>query len=171
QSAPFNDARCAGDRIAEVTLLENFIRSGAGATVGNKLAGGEAGAAHAVNDVQQAHLHGMRHGDAVVKVPSAFARARLLSEEVKESVLPVMRGPNGQVKPPSDSALGGFPEQTGIGMLGEFVEADISAIDGHSLWMGGKGEDAGFIIEFDVTDFDLFGEGSGLPLRVEPRDF
>ena len=81
-----------------------------------------------------------------------------------------MGGPDGEVVGPGDAALGGFPEEFGVGMFGEFVEADVAAVDGHGLRVGGEGDDAGAVVEFDDADFDFFGEGGGVAVRVEPID-
>src|SRR4051794_37405285 len=54
--------------------------------------------------------------------------AGFLGEFVEECVFAVVRGPDGEVVAEGDAALGGFPEQFGIGMLREFIEADVAAI-------------------------------------------
>ena len=83
------------------------------------------------------------------------------SELVEERVLAVVRGPDGQVVAPGDAALRRFPEQPGVGMLGEFVQADVSAIDSHGLRTCGKGDDARAVIKLDDPDFDILGESRG----------
>jgi len=97
--------------------------------------------------------------------------AGLEGELVEEGIFAVVGGPDGEVVAPGDAALGGLPEELGIGVFGEFVEADIAAIDGHGLGVGGEGDDAGVVVEFDVTDFDFFGEGGGEAGWVEAVDF
>jgi hypothetical protein len=56
-------------------------------------------------------------------------------------------------------------------MFGEFVEADVAAINGHGLGVGGEGDDAGAVVELDHADFDLLGERAGAAAGVEARDF
>jgi hypothetical protein len=97
-------------------------------------------------------------------------KAGLVGEFGEESVGAVVGGPDGEIVAEGDAALGGFPEEFGVGMPGEFVDADIAAINGHSLGMGGEGEDTGFVVEFDDTDFDFIGEGGGLAVAIEARD-
>lgn len=99
------------------------------------------------------------------------AGAGLLGELVEEGILAVVGGPNGEVAIPGDAALGGFPELLGIGMFGELIEADIAAMDSHGVRVGGEGDDAGAVLEFDVTDFNFFGERGALAIVVEQRDF
>ena len=81
-----------------------------------------------------------------------------MAELVEEGVLAVVGGPDGHVVVPSDAALGGLPEEFGIGMFGKFVEADIAAVNGHGIRVGGESDNAGTVIKFDVADFDFFGE-------------
>ena len=97
----------------------------------------------------------------------ATVRAGFLGEFVEEGVFAVVGGPDGQVVVPGDARLGCFPEQPGVGVLGEFVQADIAAVDGHGLGVGGEGNDAGAVVEFDDADFDVFGEGGGMAEVVE----
>ena len=82
----------------------------------------------------------------------------LEGELVEEGVVAFVGGPDGHVVAPGDAALGSLPEEFGVGVLGEFVEADVAAVNGHGLGMGGKSNDAGAVIEFDVTNFDFFCE-------------
>src|SRR6266550_4236194 len=49
-------------------------------------------------------------------------------ELVEEGVFAVVRGPDGEVEAPGDAGLGGLPKELGVGVLGEFVEANIAAI-------------------------------------------
>ena len=60
----------------------------------------------------------------------------LLDELIEESIFAVVRGPDGHVVTPGDSALGGLPEEFGIGMFGKFVDADVAAMDGHGVGVG-----------------------------------
>src|SRR5438093_607345 len=90
--------------------------------------------------------------DEVVDV--AFAGGGLLGELVKEGVFAVVSGPDGDVVGPGDAALGGFPKELGVGMFGEFIQADVAAVNGHGAGVGGEGEDAGAVVEFDDADFD-----------------
>ena len=92
-------------------------------------------------------------------------------ELVEEGVFAVVRGPDGEVEAPGDAGLGGLPKELGVGVLGEFVEANIAAIDGHGIGIGGESDDAGAVIEFDVADFDFFGGGGGMTVGIEAIDF
>ncbi len=56
-------------------------------------------------------------------------------------------------------------------MFGEFVEADVAAINSHGVRIGGKGDDARAVVEFDVTDFDFFSGRSGTAFGIEQVDF
>ena len=94
----------------------------------------------------------------------------MLGELVEEGVFAVVGGPDGEVETPGDAALGGFPEEFGVGMFGEFVKADIAAINGHGLRIGGEGDDARAIIEFDDADFDLLDNSGGATLVIELVD-
>jgi len=95
----------------------------------------------------------------------------LPDELVEESVLAVVRGPDGHIEGPGDAALSGFPEGFGIGVFGEFVEADVAAIDSHGLRVGRKGADGGTIFEFNEADFDVIHEAGGAAVVIEARDF
>ncbi len=88
-------------------------------------------------------------------------QAGLEGELVEEGVVAFVGGPDGEVVGPGDAALSGLPEEFGVGVFGEFVEADIAAIDGHGLGVSGEGDDAGAVVEFDVADFDFFGDAFG----------
>src|SRR5882724_1921343 len=61
-----------------------------------------------------------------------------LSEFVEEGILAVVGGPDGEVAAPGDAALGGFPEQARVLVFGEFVEANVAAVNGHGLRMSGE---------------------------------
>ncbi len=95
----------------------------------------------------------------------------LLHKLVEEGVFAVVRGPDGEVEAPGDAGLGGLPKELGVGVLGEFVEANIAAIDGHGIGIGGESDDAGAVIEFDVADFDFLGGGGGMTVGIEAIDF
>src|SRR5512133_400266 len=197
---PFDDVGGSGAHgVAHVGLLEDFVGARAGAAVLEELGGGEAGALDAINDIEEAGLDGVRDGDAKVDVPRC-AEGRFLiflwrgygggvfsvgwgdlrglgrggagfaSELVEEGVLAVMGGPDGEVEAPGDAALGGFPEEAGIGMFGEFIEADVACVDGHGAWTGRESDDAGAVVEFDEADFDFFGKASGLAFGIEAGD-
>ena len=75
---------------------------------------------------------------------------------VEEGVFAVVGGPDGDVAVPGDAALGNFPEELGIGVFGEFVEADVAPVNRHGLGIGGEGDDAGAGIEFNDADLDFF---------------
>ena len=79
----------------------------------------------------------------------------MLGELVEEGVVTFVRGPDGHVVAPDDAALRGLPEEFGVWMFGEFIEADITAVDGHRLRVCGEGDDARAVVEFDVADFDF----------------
>src|SRR5262249_4039379 len=85
-------------------------------------------------------------------------------------IFAIVRGPDGEVAGPGDAALGSLPEEFGIGMFGKFVEADIAAVNGHGVGVGGEGDNAGAVVVFDVADFDLFSEGGGPAIGVEAAD-
>jgi len=90
---------------------------------------------------------------------------------VEERVFAVVGGPDGEVEAPGDAALGGFPEEAGVGVFGEFVEADVTGVDSHGTRAGGEGDDAGAVVEFDEADFDFVGEAGGMAGGIEARDF
>jgi hypothetical protein len=96
--------------------------------------------------------------------------AGLLDELVEEGVFAVVGGPDGEVVIPSDTGLGGFPQQAGVGVFGKFVEADVTGVNGHGARVGGEGDNAGAVVEFDEADFDFVGETCGLALGIETRD-
>lgn len=82
----------------------------------------------------------------------------MLGELVEEGVFAVVGGPDGDVAGPGDAGLDGLPQEFGVGVFGEFIEAHIAAIDGHGIGIGGKGDNTRAVLEFDVTDFNFFGE-------------
>ena len=94
-----------------------------------------------------------------------------MDEFVEEGVFAVVRGPDGEVAGPGDAGLSGLPEEIGVGMLREFVESDVAAIDGHGIRIGGEGDDAGAVLKSDVADLNFFGERGRLALRIEGLDF
>ena len=91
---------------------------------------------------------------------AATSGTSLLGELVEEGVVAFMGRPDGEVVGPGDAALHGMPEEFGVSVFGEFVEADVAAVNGHGLRVGGEGNDARAIVEFDVADFDFFGDGA-----------
>ena len=97
--------------------------------------------------------------------------AGFAGELVEEGIFAVVSGPDGDVEAPGGAALGGFPEAMGVGMFGKLVEADVTAEDGHGLWMSGKGEDSRLVVELDVADFDFFSETGRLTVVVETVNF
>jgi hypothetical protein len=54
-------------------------------------------------------------------------------------------------------------------MEGKFIEADITAISTNGIGIGGKGEDPGAIVEFDIADFEFFGEGGGMIIMEDGK--
>ena len=140
-------------------MLEDLFEAGASAAVGEELVGSEAGVAGAVDDVEEAELHCIYDRDFEVQIPRggrifdfrfwifdygrgrATLKACLLGELVEEGVVTFVRGPDGHVVAPGDAALRRLPEEFGVGMFGEFVEADIAAVNGHGLRVGGEGDD------------------------------
>jgi len=69
---PVNDAIDGGPkRIAHVSLLEDSLITSAGAAIGQKLLGGDFGAADAINGIHEAELNGVGERDAEVDVPGA----------------------------------------------------------------------------------------------------
>src|SRR2546423_13506701 len=88
----------------------------------------------------------------------ATGGAGLLGELVEEGVVAFVGGPDGEVAGPGDASLGGLPELFGVRVLGEFVEADVAAIDRHGLRMRRKSDDAGAVVEFDVADSNFLSE-------------
>jgi len=91
----------------------------------------------------------------------------LLGELIEEGVVAFVGGPDGHVVAPGDAALGGFPEEARVGVFGKFVEADVAAVNGHGLRVGGEGDDARAVIEFDDANFDVFGETGWPAMMVE----
>jgi hypothetical protein len=78
---------------------------------------------------------------------------------IEEGVVAFVRGPDGHVVAPGDSALGGLPEEFGVGVFGEFVEADVAAVNGHGLGVSGEGDDARPGVEFYVAHFEFLRDG------------
>jgi len=69
---PFDDAGSRrAERVAHVGLLIDFIGTGAGLAVGDKLLGCEVAAFGAVDDVEEAQFDGVGHGDAEIQIPGA----------------------------------------------------------------------------------------------------
>ena len=164
---PIDDGSAAGDGVAHVGLLEDFIESGTGAAIFEELFPGESGATGAVNKFDQAQFDGIDDGDAVIEVPGRLAGASLLDKLVEEGVLAFMGGPDGHIVAPGHAALGGLPEELGVGMFGEFVDTDIAAVNRHGLGMSGESDDARAVVEFDIADFDFFLERSWAAIRTD----
>ncbi len=82
-----------------------------------------------------------------------------------------MGGPDSKVAGPGDAGLGGLPKEFRVGVFGKFVEPHVAAIDRHGVGIGGESDDAGAVLEFDVADFDLFSERSGVAFGIEGFDF
>jgi hypothetical protein len=53
----------------------------------------------------------------------------LLGETVEKGVITLVRGPDRKVEGPGHATLGSLPEEFGIRVLGEFIEADIPGIN------------------------------------------
>ena len=85
----------------------------------------------------------------MVWLSKGTGHAGFVGEFVEEGIFAVVGGPDGEVVVPGDAALGGFPEETGVGVFGEFVETDVAAIDRHGLGIGGESDDARAVVEFD----------------------
>ena len=56
-------------------------------------------------------------------------------------------------------------------MLGEFIQADVAAVNSHGLGMGRESADGGAVVEPDVTDLDVIGEAGGAAIVIETGDF
>src|SRR5258705_789207 len=81
-----------------------------------------------------------------------------------------MSRPDGEVTLQSDAARSVFPGQARVGMLGKFVEPDVAAVNGHGLRVGGESNDAGAVVEFNETDFNILGEAGRFATFVEAVD-
>ena len=69
---PFDDVAGSGaEGIAHIGLLEDFFVAGASAAIGDELFGGDAGAACAIDGIDEAEVDGVEEGDAEVEVPRA----------------------------------------------------------------------------------------------------
>ena len=67
---PLDDARGGGpEGIAHIGLLIDFFGTGASATIGQELFGREFRAFGAIDDVDDAELDGVRHGDTEIQIP------------------------------------------------------------------------------------------------------
>ncbi len=82
---------CRADGVAHVGLLEDFRVASASATILHELVGREAGAADAVDGVDEAHLNGLQEGDAGIDVPGTFGGTGFLGELVKQSIFAIVR--------------------------------------------------------------------------------
>jgi len=61
----------SAERIAQVGLLINFLLTSAGFAISEELSAGELCAAGAVDDLDQAELNGIGHGDTKIQIPGA----------------------------------------------------------------------------------------------------
>src|SRR5206468_215191 len=84
-----------------------------------------------------------------------------------EGVLAVVSGPDGHIVAPGYTALGGFPEEPGIGVFSEFVEADVAGVNGHSARVGRESNNARAIVELNKADLYLIGEAGGFAIGIE----
>ena len=102
---------------------------------------------------------------------NATSRAGGAGKFVEEGVFAVVGGPDGHVEAPGDTALGSFPEQLGIGVFGEFIQANVATIDRHGLGVRGESTDGGAVVELDETDFDFIGKAGRAAVLIEAGDF
>ena len=58
----------------------------------------------------------------------------------------------------------------GVGVERKFIEADVAAVSAERMRVRAEGENAGAVVEFDVADFEIFGE-TGVLTVFEHRDF
>ena len=93
--------------------------------------------------------------------------AGFAGEFVEEGVFAVVRGPDGHVVAPGYAALGGFPEEPGIGVFSEFVEADVAGVNGHSTRVGGESNNTRAVIEFNKADLYFIGEAGGFAIGIK----
>ena len=115
----------------------------------------------------------MRIRDAVERVLTGLVgtnSASFLGELVEEGVLAIVGRPDGKIMAQGDAALGSFPKEFCIGMFGEFVEADIAAVNGHGLGVGGESDDPGAVVEFDHAGFDLLDDTGGMAMLIKLID-
>ena len=94
--------------------------------------------------------------------------AGFAGEFVEEGVLAVVSGPDGHIVAPGDTALGGFPEEPGIGVFSEFVEADVASMNGHGARVGGESDNTRAIVEFNKADLYFIGEAGGFAIGTKP---
>ncbi len=120
-NGPVGDGGDGGEGIAEVGLLEGSFGAGAFVAVDEELFGGKAGVAGAVDDVKEAELDGVGHGDAVIKVPGSGTGAGFEGELVEEGVVAAVGGPEGDIEAQGDAALGSFPKEFGVRVPGDEV--------------------------------------------------
>ena len=80
------------------------------------------------------------------------------AEGVEERVGSVVGRPESEIEAPGNAAGGGGPEFFRAGVESEFIEADVTTVSAQSMRVGAEGNDAGTVIEFDVADFEVFGE-------------
>ena len=70
---PFDNAGGSGAlRVAQVGLLVDFFRTGAGTAVINEVGGGDLGILGAVDHIEQAEFDGVGHGDPEIEVPRRY---------------------------------------------------------------------------------------------------
>src|SRR4051812_1536824 len=168
---PVGDGGAARERVAHVGLLEDGVEAGPGLAVSEKFGGVKVGAAGAVNGLEEPIFDGVSDSDATIKIPGRLARPGLLSELVEKSIVTQVRGPDGQVVGPGDASLSGLPEEFGVGMFGKFIETDVATVNGHGLGMGGEGNDARTVVEFDEADFYIVSGRGGFALGIEAVNF
>ena len=94
-----------------------------------------------------------------------------MGELVEEGVFAVVGGPDRKIVAQSDAALSGFPKKLCVRMLGEFVEANVAAVNGHGVRIGRKSDDTRAVVKSDVTDFYFLGGRSGTACGIEQIDF
>ena len=78
-----------------------------------------------------------------------------------------MGRPDAEVEAPSDAAGSGGPKSFGIVVKSEFVEADVTTEGAESMRVRAEGNDPGAIVEFDVADFEFFGEAGVLAISED----
>ena len=84
-------------------------------------------------------------GDVRSALQRPASCSRFHREFIEQRVVAVVGRPDGQIIAPGDSALGRFPEQPRVEMLGEFIQADVTAINRHRLGICRKDDPFGRI--------------------------
>jgi len=64
-----NGGRGCAERVAQLGLLKDFFGTGASAAIGKKLFRSELSAFHAIDNVEEAQIDGVGHGDAKIEIP------------------------------------------------------------------------------------------------------